>query len=713
MMKKNFKSVMSIIICAALLCTSVGVSAFALNKSEEKTSTSQSETKKEEKNTDKKSESEESDKNVKDETVYVIANADGSAKKVIVSDWIKNGLKQQKLNDVSTLTDIENVKGNEGYTLNGENMRVWDADGNDIYYQGNTDKELPVSMTVTYKLDGKTISADELAGKSGKLIMRFDYKNNQYENVKIDGKEEKIYVPFVMLTGMLLDNSHFTSVDVTNGKIINDGDRTAVMGIALPGLQSNLNIDSKELEIPDYVEISADVKNFELETTVTVATNDVFNQIDEKKLNEKEEDVKKALNTLTSAMKQLTDGSSQLYDGLSTLLDKSGDLISGIDSLLQGSKTLKNGAGDLASGASELQNGVEKLSSGLSQISANNAKLNGGAKQVFESLLSVADSQLESAGVKADKLTIDNYSKVLNGILSTLDKDAVYKLAYDTALQKVTSAVNAQYDTIHTAVITATKAKVKEGVLANLGYTVENYDAAVAAGIVDAETQGAVEAAIDAQFNKAETQAAIESATQSQISKIIDENMKSDEVQSGIAAAVAKAEVGSSSINSLKKQLDSYNDFYTGLLTYTDKVSEASNGASTLKKGTDALKNGTDELYSGTKKLYSGIETMQNGGSSLVSGVKSLKDGSMKLSDGLKEFDKNGVQKLSDAVNGDIASLVKRLRSTIEVSKKYVSFSGISDDMDGEVKFLYRTETIKPESSKSDNSKSTDKNSDK
>lgn len=130
---------------------------------------------------------------------------------------------------------MENVKGDETYTVGGDGARVWDAQGNDIYYQGSIEKELPVSLSVSYRLNGQSISPAELAGKSGRVTIRFDYKNNQYETVEIDGKQEKIYVPFVMLTGVLLDNEIFSDVTVSGGKLINDGSRTVVAGIAVSG----------------------------------------------------------------------------------------------------------------------------------------------------------------------------------------------------------------------------------------------------------------------------------------------------------------------------------------------------------------------------------------------------------------------------------------------------------------------------------------------
>ncbi len=135
----------------------------------------------------------------------------------------------------------------------------------------------------------------------------------------------------------MLDNDVFSNVSVTNGKIINDGDRTIVAGFALPGLQQNLNLSKDKLEIPDYVEITADVKNFALTTTLTLAANSLFNEFDTSKLNSAD-DLQAQLNELTSGMTKLIDGSSELYGGLTTLLSKSKELVAGIDKLAAGQR---------------------------------------------------------------------------------------------------------------------------------------------------------------------------------------------------------------------------------------------------------------------------------------------------------------------------------------------------------------------------------------
>ena len=613
----------------------------------------------------------------KDETVYVLAGADGTVDKIIVSDWIKNTDKASEISDKSQVKDIEVVNGETSYTMDGDNMRVWDAQGNDVYYKGNIDKELPVDLSVSYKLDGKEIAADKLAGKSGKVTIRFDYTNKQYENVNIDGKQEKIYVPFAMMTGVLLDNKVFSNVEISNGKLVNDGDRMAVVGIAFPGLEENLKLDSKTLDIPDYVEITADVKDFKMDNAITLATSQLFNDVDVKNVGSLDE-LSDGLTKLTDAMNQLLDGSSELYDGLCTLLEKSNELTSGIDKL--------------AAGATELNNGTKSLSGGLDKLVANNDSLNGGAKQVFDSLLSMADTQLKAAGVNAPKLTIDNYSKVLDGILSSLDPENVIATAKAKVHDKVAAEVNKQRDAVTAAVTEKVQEEVMTKVLASLtpSMTIEQYENAVKAGMISEQQKAQIEGAVQQQMATAEVQQIIKTKTDEQVNLIIDqkvaEAMKTSDVQAQITAAESQASEGAAAISSLKTQLDSYNAFYKGLAAYTAGVADADKGA--------------HKINTGMSQLYDGILTLKKGAPALIDGVTQLKDGSMQLSDGLKEFNEEGIKKLTEAVDGDLGKLLPRIKATADVAKDYNNFSGISDGMKGQVKFVYRTDSIEKEDSK-------------
>lgn len=727
-MNKKVTKIIAICLCAALCLGGAGV-AFAQTGSKQESAQP----------TAAQKAADLQQKISKDETVYVLAGADGSVQKIIVSDWLKNELGSASLTDKSGLSNIENVKGDESYSINGDNMTVWDAQGNDIYYQGDIQKELPVGLTVRYTLNGKAVSPEQLKGQSGKVTIRFDYENRQYETVQINGQNQRIYVPFAMLTGMILDNDTFRNVTVTNGKLVNDGDRTVVVGLAFPGLQENLNLSRDQLSIPSSVEITADVTDFSLGMTVTLACNDLFSQLGDVDLGSL--DAAGSLNKLTNAMDQLLNGSSALYDGLTTLLDKSGELAAGVEELAQGAAAIKAGADSLDEGAAELKAGLADLSEGLNKLSANSAALNGGAEQVFDSLLETATAQIRAKGLTVPDLTIENYAEELNKLIKSLDETTVYEnaLTQVTAAvekqrplitQKVTAAVRQEVEAKVTAAVkteatTAAQAQVAENVIRTATrMTKKDYDAAVAAGQIPQATQDAVNAAIQAQLSdpdvqkqinatveaqmasetvkntiKAQTdaqmktekvQATISQNVELQVKKAIAENMASDEVQKQLQAASE----GSKTLIALKASLDDYNAFYLGLLDYTAGVDEAAEGSNELYAGAGDLKDGTAELRAGAAKLYAGVLQLKDGTPALVSGVTQLKDGAMQLSEGLQQLNKEGIQKLTKLLQDDLGDLTARVQATIDVSRDYRSFSGISDDASGQVKFIYRTDEI-------------------
>lgn len=175
------------------------------------------------------------------------------------------------------MSDIENVKGDETFSQSNGNVK-WSANGSDIYYKGTTEKKPPVTVKVSYKLDGKDISPEELEGKSGKVTIRYDYTNTQKVSIKNGKDEREIFVPFMMLSAAVLDSEKFDNVEVTNGKLISDGERLIVTGAALPGLKESLGLDKKEndINIPEYFEFTADVKSFSIGTSITIATNELF-----------------------------------------------------------------------------------------------------------------------------------------------------------------------------------------------------------------------------------------------------------------------------------------------------------------------------------------------------------------------------------------------------------------------------------------------------
>ena len=612
----------------------------------------------------------------KDETVYVLANPDGSARRVIVSDYLSNPDGADTISDVSNLEKIQNVKGDEAFADD-----VWQAKGNEIYYQGDSSEALPVELKISATLDGTEIAPADLAGRSGHVTLRFDYA----VSASYTKDAETVAMPFAVITGALLDNEVFANVSVKNGQAVNDGDRTVAVGLCVPGLTTGLKLESDKVELPEYLEISADVKNFSLPVTVTLATNEAFAALDADKLQDADA-LKEAADKLTDAMTQLLDGSNQLYNGLNDLKD--------------GTTNLNNGINQLADGTDSLAAGADTLSTGLTTLTANNETLVGGARQVFETLLAQANAALIQAGVDAT-LTVENYADVLGKLVEAVSEEGVTA----QARAQVEAAVRAQADAVRSEVTKAVRPQVeaqvteavKENVMAQIlatqNLTMEKYEAAQKAGLVTDAQRQQLEGALNQQMQTAQVQQVIaqqteaqmtsdtvadliEQNTEEQIGLLVDQNMQSETVQAQIAAACEQG----APLVTLKAQLDSYNTFYTGLIAYTNGASDAASGAAQLKAGADTLQSGAAQLKDAMPAL--------------TDGVNKLVDGAKALADGLITFDADGVSKLTSAINEDLDPLLARAQLLIEAAQSYNNYSGLAEGMDGAVRFIYRTDAI-------------------
>lgn len=317
----------------------------------------------------------------KEQTVYVNADENGNSQDVIVSNWLKNQGNEQELTDKTNLTDIQNVKGDETFEQKSDGTIVWNTDGGDIYYQGKTQEELPVSVKLTYYLDGKEISAKDIAGKSGKLKIRIDYENKSKEVKEIQGKQEEICTPFMMMTAMILPAETFSNVEITNGQIISDGNNDIAVGVGFPGLAESLKLQDveelKDVDFPDYAELTADVKDFSLAMTATVATTGLLDDLDLANVNSTE-DLKEQMETLADSSQALVKGSSELQSGISTLDSSADTFVSGLTQVDDGTAALKNGIDTMNSKKGELLDGVTKLTDGMKTLQNGSAGLQDG-----------------------------------------------------------------------------------------------------------------------------------------------------------------------------------------------------------------------------------------------------------------------------------------------------------------------------------------------
>ena len=380
----------------------------------------------------------------KEETVYVNADATGTIDEVTVSNWLKNsGSVSGSLTDASTLKDIKNVKGDETFKASGDTL-TWKTDGEDIYYQGTTDQDLPVSVKLTYYLDGKEIKPADLKGKSGHLKIQVDYTNKEKKTVSVDGKQEEVYTPFVMMTGMILPNETFSNVTIDNGKVISDGSKNIVVGFGMPGMKDSLNLDeskTEDLTIPESLCVEADVTDFTMSSTFTVALTDLLDDIDFDNIVD--------VDSLQDSLDELEDAALELVSGSNTLADGAGTLADGVNSYTEGADTLNDAIqkylgsnGELSGSVTEYVNGVNKVVKGVQDYTdGTNALADGvtayigGEQQLAEGAAKL--SQL-SSGLKTVQGAINQLNAAIDGEGSATEdiQSASKQLAAGTAQLK-------------------------------------------------------------------------------------------------------------------------------------------------------------------------------------------------------------------------------------------------------------------------------------
>lgn len=641
----------------------------------------------------------------KSETVYAVLNPDGSRKEVTVSEWLKND-STGKLADYSVLKDIKNTSGDEKYTKKGNNLS-WGADGDDIYYSGKYDGELPVSVKVHYFLNGNEMSADEIAGKKGDVEIRFDYTVND----KVTKNGYTLDRPYAMVSAVVLDNDHFTNVSVDNGKAINDGNNTAVVGVALPGLQEDLNIGSGEMNIPESVTIKAHTTDFSIDGTYTVADSGFLQDTDTSKIDDTKDKVKE----LTDGLDELSDASEKLVSGAEKLDKATHTVATSTNKIKDGTKTLKSGSGRLASGASDLaagtgslSAGADQLAGGLNTLSIGTAKLAAGTSSLSAgadklaagtSTLSSGADQLAS-GASSLSSGADQLNQGISSLSGQMSKAGQAASAINQNLKSVKKPTgyskpdSSGIEDELNALIEAEKAAGNDDTVKKLEQTlkdVQNYDSEVKSTVDQANSDAA------STYKSA--------ATAQQYAAGLESSLTSDETKQQLE----QLQQGSQQV------ADGAQSLSAGAKTVNSGAEEVNSGAKTAKSGADKLSSGAEEVNSGAKKVSSGAKKVSSGAKTLdagagqlvtymiklADGTEQLAQGADTLSSGMNKFNKEGIQKFVSSVNdADIDSTLDRVEATMDAAKDGSFIGGKLSGTSGDSKIIFKTGEVKKDSDK-------------
>ena len=635
----------------------------------------------------------------------------GRSYTTFVNSHLTNSNNKNLINDLSDLINIKNVNGDETFSQN-ENSLIWSANGSDIYYQGESSKDLPIECSVKYELDGKEISAKDLAGKAGKVKITIEYKNKDEHIVNINGKDEKLYTPFVVICGTILDNTIHRNITVSSVKVVDDGSKTFVLGMALPGFKESLSMD--DIDVPSKVEITMDSSNFESGNIASFVTPKVFEESDLSIFDELD-NVYSKVNTLRSSSSQLENGANTLKSATNTFYEKSQEfngamkqvsagantasenyskINNGIDTLNKSSVTLSDGAKKVSDGTTAISNALVDVKSGVSDLKSGSDKLQSGIHTLVNSitpilkkLQGISDTQNSiTSDIETDLTNLVTKTQQAIGVLqstnNSLSTDNISK-AFDNQI-KVLEDSKTDLDPITDKI--AIDAINKE--IASANTKKANIEASIQASVeasknANLSLQGSLGNSLKAYGNIA--QELQNTDTLASIQKLSELSAKLPELVSGVDALAN----GTDSLQS-------------GVNTLASKSEELSAGAKELYDGTKELSSGTKILHEGSNEMKSGLDTLSSGTSSLTDANNLLTDASADLSDGVSslangvsKFNREGINPICNYINGDLKDSSLRLEKLQELADDYDNFTMLDAEATGSVKFIMIMDGIK------------------
>lgn len=685
----------------------------------------------------------------KNEDVFVVLNADGSVNTTTVSDTLHSDSGFSNYDDKSNLTNAQNLKSTDALAKSSDGY-TWNTDAKDIYYQGSYSGNLPLGVSISYTLDGKSISEEDLLGKSGHVVITMNLINNKYKFYSVNGKSYKVAMPIAAVTGAMLNKDVFSNVTVNEGKVTSDSAHDIVATVSLPGMKDSLEslvtanaLSSIEEYLTDEVVIEADADSYEAPEIMLAAstnTEELKTELGGTDLSAVWGDMDK----LQSATQELIDGTKALYDGADALSNGATQLDAGAQKLVDGATSLESGANQVSDGASTLESGLGKLSS-------NSAALNAGAKQIEDAVFASATQSLNTKTGGNYTLTPSTYADIFSTLIGIIpaDRDAAFKtvaakIRSNSALSSLTDdqikaliymtvANHAQGTDLDLTnelpaqaakLAPAKKALTISGIIAQskgttpyeiasgdkltnqflqaLGITSEKAYDAFKTNNFNALSDGTFLTLVmySAHFEDLSKGAAVfitasEELKQAQEVQTALANLQDPTeaaVINGVLDGIVSSNAGNlTELTQSEAQLTGVVGFVSGLSSYTAGVDQAYAGSQTLAAGASQLSDGASSLATGASQLKTGIDT-------LSTGINTLRDGAKTLMDGMQQYDTDGISKLTDSTEvSDIKNATQLLKQIKQDSDDYNNYSGISEGTTGTVKFVYKVKTVKTE----------------
>ena len=528
----------------------------------------------------------------KEEVIYVTLDASGE----LVSAYAVNSFPGGEITDYGDYDSVRVLNTGDEIEYKGGIVNIT-TDAKRIYYQGELKKvELPWDISLTYRLDGKAVTAEEIAGKSGEAEIRFTVTQNE----KCAGT---FYDDYALQASFTLPGDVFGDISAPDATVAAVGADRQLTYTLLPGegIDTLITATAENFSLP-----AVSVNGIHLNLNVDVNSDGIKDQVG-----------------------QLVDAASQLNSGASALYSGSQELQTGASGLLDGSESLQSGIAELDAGVAELQDGLIVMRDGLNELYASSGDLTSGAGQVYSGLaqveaaldaLSVDTSQIELLVTSAQALA-DGAQRAYDGAVAL--RNALSTSALDSALAAngstytLSGLAQANLEAINEL---SQYASLFESV--NMG---QAYNDLVALLNGNASMLNGVSLYITAVGTEADALVSGLGELSAGCSEFNSAVIELSSTVSGLLSQLVQLQTAIAQLTDGSAELAYGVDAYTaGVAQLVDGFGSVMSGVSALAEGSSELLSGSGELSAGAAELYSGVAELANGAQSMANGASAL-----------------------------------------------------------------------------------------
>lgn len=597
----------------------------------------------------------------KTESVFNNLNNDGSINKTIVTNHICSKTKEEYIDD-SELNDIINLNGNEEFKKDGNTLK-WKSNGKDIYYQGTTSKTSPINFKIKYYLNDKEKNVKDIVGKKGNIKIKIEIENTLKNTVNINGKKEEVYTPFIVMGGTIIDTKENSNIKVTNGKVVETGNKATILSISTPGLYESLNID--ELSKLDSMEISFDTNKFSLNNIYFVATPKLLEEKDIKGF-ENVDSLVNSINLLQDSMNQIEDGSKSLNEGLKSAHEGSNLIVKKVTDSIKSLNITDENVLDESTLEKIKLSAIYKAT--LSDEELNQIGLMASSKVTLseEQLKMISDKALSEVGT----ITLSDEQK--EEIKKSVDNsiDTLYKESITTNARK---SVDNLVDGISSSLVIT-----PENIVALSGNQVDIEVATIISNNLNSTIQSKLASSKETMYTASENNALASAKQIAENSALNTAASVSNSVASKIVPAVSTKTA--TTVASM-------------VASETAKVTASSTSKEVAGKLAPVVAESVakEVKNEATKQIKNSMITLNNGLVSLDDGINKLYEGSNSLNEGITRFNNEGIKKIS-SYTYKINSYKSKAEALVELSKNY---GGYTSNNSTETIFINKVKSIK------------------